>query len=173
MALGGRLNWLVAFSLLLLGSQFSLADVIPPNVDLPEAEKSSAGKRFSEVPSGDSGIDFVNSWKAPRDYERALTLSFGAGGVAVGDYDGDGRPDLYLSRPFGGGQLYRNLGDLSSKTSRKSAGLAGRSFGRLRPVLQTLMVMVIWISMSVPLMRRIGSISMKREFLKSVRKRRA
>ena len=132
MALGGRLNWLVAFSLL-LGSQFSLADVIPPNVDLPEAKKSSAGKRFSEVPSGDSGIDFVNSWKAPRDYERALTLSFGAGGVAVGDYDGDGRPDLYLSRPFGGGQLYRNLGDFKFEDVTEKCGLGGEEFWQASP----------------------------------------
>jgi hypothetical protein len=96
----GRFSW---FTVLLLGIQLSFADSVPPNIDLPEVRKSLAGKRFHEVSSDDSGVNFINSWKAPRDYERALTLSFGAGGVAVGDYDGDGRPDLYLTRPFGGG----------------------------------------------------------------------
>ena len=70
----GRFSW---FTVLLLGIQLSFADVVPPNIDLPEVEKSLAGKRFHEVSSDDSGVNFINSWKAPRDYERALTLSFG------------------------------------------------------------------------------------------------
>ena len=131
-SLGGRLNWLMAFSLI-LGSQLLWADAIPPHVDLPEVRKSPAGKRFIEVPSGDSGVDFRNSWKAPRDYERALTLSFGAGGVAVGDYDDDGRPDLYLTRPFGGGQLYRNLGDFTFEDVTVKCGLGGEEFWQASP----------------------------------------
>lgn len=119
--------------MLLLGIQLSFADSIPPNIDLPEVEKSLAGKRFHEVSSGDSGVNFINSWKAPRDYERALTLSFGAGGVAVGDYDGDGRPDLYLTRPFGGGKLYRNLGDFKFEDVTERCGLAAAEFWQASP----------------------------------------
>ena len=127
-----RIDWLVA-TVLLLGGQLSFADSIPPNLDLPDVEKSLAGKRFREVLSADSGVNFMNSWKAPRDYERALTLSFGAGGVAVGDYDGDGRPDLYLTRPFGGGQLYRNLGDFKFEDVTERSGLAGEEFWQASP----------------------------------------
>lgn len=126
----GRFSW---FTVLLLGIQLSFADVVPPNIDLPEVEKSLAGKRFHEVSSDDSGVNFINSWKAPRDYERALTLSFGAGGVAVGDYDGDGRPDLYLTRPFGGGKLYRNLGDFKFEDVTERCGLAGGEFWQASP----------------------------------------
>jgi hypothetical protein len=46
-----------------------------------------------------------------------------AAGVAIGDYDGDGRPDLFLTRPFGGNRLYRNLGDFRFKDVTASAGL--------------------------------------------------
>ena len=129
---GRRFDWFVAKALL-FGSQLSFAESISSHVDLPEVEKPLADKRFREVPSGESGINFINSWKAPQDYERALTLSFVAGGVAVGDYDDDGRPDLYLTRPFGGGQLYRNLGDFKFEDVTKRCGLAGEEFWQASP----------------------------------------
>ncbi len=47
---------------------------------------------FEELSAEDSGIDFINSWQAPPEFESALTLSFVAGGVAIGDYDNDGCP---------------------------------------------------------------------------------
>ena len=45
------------------------------------------------------------------------------GGVAVGDYDGDARPDIYLTRPTGGGRLYRNLGDFRFQDVTETAGI--------------------------------------------------
>jgi hypothetical protein len=45
-------------------------------------------------------------------------------GVAVGDYDGDGRPDLYVSA-LGSGALYRNRGDGTFEDATARAGLAG------------------------------------------------
>ena len=59
-------------------------------------------------------------------------------GVAVGDYDNDGRPDLFVSRLMTY-SLYRNQGDGTFDDVTKSAGLAGRrdhptsaAFGRPR-----------------------------------------
>jgi tetratricopeptide (TPR) repeat protein len=52
----------------------------------------------------------------PRDY---------ALGVAVGDYDGDGRPDLFISR-LTSYALYRNNGDGTFSDATETAGLAGR-----------------------------------------------
>ncbi|MFO0890376.1 MAG: FG-GAP-like repeat-containing protein [Isosphaeraceae bacterium] len=45
-------------------------------------------------------------------------------GVAVGDYDGDGRLDLYVSG-FGPGALYRNLGNGTFRDETARAGVAG------------------------------------------------
>ena len=43
--------------------------------------------------------------------ESGLSAARGFGmGVAVGDYDGDGRPDLYVTN-FGSNQMWRNRGD--------------------------------------------------------------
>jgi len=49
-------------------------------------------------------------------------------GVAVGDYDGDGRDDLYISA-FGPGALYRNRGDGTFADVTAAAGVAGSGWG--------------------------------------------
>ncbi|MFT6862842.1 MAG: hypothetical protein ACJAVK_001402 [Akkermansiaceae bacterium] len=121
------------FSLVFLGGQLSLGESLITGETLPQEEKSPGNKRFQEIPATASGVDFSNSWNAPRDYEKALTLSFGAGGVAVGDFDGDDRPDLYLTRPFGGGRLYRNLGDFKFDDVTEKCGLAEEEFWQASP----------------------------------------
>ena len=45
-------------------------------------------------------------------------------GVAVGDYDNDGRPDLYVTG-FGGNTLYRNLGNGTFENVTAKAGVEG------------------------------------------------
>ena len=39
----------------------------------------------------------------------------------MGDYDGDGQTDLFLTRPHGGGKLYRNLGNFQFQDVTESA----------------------------------------------------
>lgn len=59
-------------------------------------------------------------------------LSFDAGqvGLAVGDYDGDGLPDVIV--PQGGGvRLFRNVGKMRFVDVTKAAGLAGPAAGRV------------------------------------------
>ena len=46
-----------------------------------------------------------------------------AGGVAATDYNGDGYPDLYISRPYGPDLLYRNLTDGTFVDSAADVGL--------------------------------------------------
>ena len=48
-------------------------------------------------------------------------------GVAVGDYDGDGRRDLYVTN-YGANALYRNRGDGAFAASTAQAGVAGDDF---------------------------------------------
>ena len=45
-------------------------------------------------------------------------------GVAVGDYDNDGRPDLYITN-FGQNELYHNEGNGTFKDVTASAGVQG------------------------------------------------
>jgi hypothetical protein len=54
-------------------------------------------------------------------------------GVAVGDYDKDGHPDLFVTR-YGGSVLYRNNGNGSFSDVTKTSGVTvdQRGFFRLR-----------------------------------------
>lgn len=106
---------------------FALDTPLPPGVDakafVSKGSHADPTPGFVELTPRHTNIRFANSWQAPEVFERALTLSFVAGGVAIGDYDADGLPDLYLSRPFGGGRLYRNEGDFRFQEVTKTVGL--------------------------------------------------
>ena len=47
--------------------------------------------------------------------------------VAIGDYDGDGHPDLYIVLPQGANRLYHNNGDGTFMDVTEKAGLAGKN----------------------------------------------
>ena len=84
----------------------------------------SLSAKFHRQNADETGISFAHRWTPPSGYERLLERSFAGGGVAIGDYDGDGWSDVYLSRPFGGGRLYRNLGGFKFDDVTESAGLS-------------------------------------------------
>jgi len=90
--------------------------------------------------AADAGLDwrFVNATaEAGLQYEHGYRETFlseakaTAGGIAAGDYDGDGRIDLYLVRgDIGPNLLFRNRGDGSFDEVGADAGLAlDGSFG--------------------------------------------
>ncbi len=82
------------------------------------------GGRFERLEPAQIGIDFVHRWTPPEKYEHELPYPCVGGGVAVGDYDADGRADLFLTQAFGGSRLYRNLGDWQFKDVTAEAGLS-------------------------------------------------
>ena len=67
------------------------------------------GAGFTAVEPSRTGVTHQNEVGPRRRLENQL-LTHGSG-VAVGDVDGDGLPDLYLARVDGANSLYRNLGD--------------------------------------------------------------
>ena len=70
--------------------------------------------RFTELPPERTGIVTTNRYDDPRMWaERHREYHVGAigTGVAVGDYDGDGRPDIFIVSKVESGRLFRNLGD--------------------------------------------------------------
>ena len=81
-----------------------------------------------ETAAEKSGIDFVHDWVPPEDYPYDLETMMAGGGVAIGDYDADGLPDVYLARPQGGNRLYRNRGLLRFEDVTDSAGLRQEGF---------------------------------------------
>ncbi|WP_442887751.1 VCBS repeat-containing protein [Congregicoccus parvus] len=73
-----------------------------------------------------TGIALVNGYDDPRMWTALYQeLVFGAigAGVAVGDYDGDGLPDVFTVGKTGDSRLYRNRGDFRFEDVTASAGI--------------------------------------------------
>ena len=95
---------------------------------LASALPGEGDRLFVKLPPESSGIDFVHDWVSPDDYPHDLETMMAGGGVAIGDYDADGLPDVYLARPQGGNRLYRNLGQLRFADVTDSIGLGQQGF---------------------------------------------
>lgn len=93
---------------------------------LPERASRTGPTLFTTLPPGQTGIDVVNGYDDPSMWgDRYEEFAFGSigTGVAIGDYDGDGRPDVFLAGKAVAGRLYRNLGDWTFQDVTASAGL--------------------------------------------------
>ncbi len=108
----------------LLATRAPLASSVQRQGPFGGSFPSDEKRMFTRLDADETGVTFVHKWTPPEAYERLLESSFAGGGVAVGDYDGDGLPDVYLSRPFGGGRLYRNLGEFKFEDVTEVAGLS-------------------------------------------------
>ena len=83
---------------------------------------------FTEVPSSITHIDFRNDIKEDEDY-NILTYEYlyNGGGVAIGDVNGDGLPDIYLTGNMTPNKLYLNKGNFQFEDVTEKAGVQGRS----------------------------------------------
>ena len=81
--------------------------------------QSSDSLRFAKLK--DCGVDFENYMS--RDI-TSMVLETGSG-IALGDYDGDGLIDIYLTGSDVSNKLFRNLGDLKFEDVTDRAGVEG------------------------------------------------
>ncbi|MCA9217960.1 MAG: CRTAC1 family protein, partial [Planctomycetales bacterium] len=88
------------------------------------SRRSNESTLFERILAEQSGLDFVHCWE-PRDanQQEHLKTSFSGGGVALGDLDNDGLPEIFLTRPHHGSMLYRNLGDFRFEDVTEKWGL--------------------------------------------------
>ena len=83
---------------------------------------------FDVLTGEETGIDFSNNLVETDDFNILDYLYFyNGGGVAVGDINGDGLPDIYLSGNQVKNKLYLNKGNLRFEDITDQAGVAGRS----------------------------------------------
>jgi len=95
---------------LVLGAVGTLARPDSPMSGIRPVTPNSSSRTvgFTGVPAAEAGIQFTNR-VAP---ERYLTnqIYLNGSGVALGDVDGDGRPDVFLAAPEGRSALFHNDG---------------------------------------------------------------
>lgn len=81
---------------------------------------------FSLLPSEKTGIDFVNTVENQKDFNIFKYRNFyNGGGVAIGDVNNDGLPDIYLTGNMVPNKLYLNKGNLTFEDITLKAGVEG------------------------------------------------
>lgn len=124
---------LSTFSIVLLahfsGPQASYGERASPSGELASPSGDpKAPTLFSRLEPAHTGIDLESRWAPEDPLSQRLMSSFAGSGVAVGDVDADGLPDLYFTRPNGGPKFYRNLGGFRFEDATATAGLAAPDF---------------------------------------------
>ncbi len=80
---------------------------------------------FERLPPSQTGVDFENRIEADHPMARVYHSGFACGGVAIGDLDGDHRPDLFLVSGPGSNRLFRQEADFQFKDISAQTGIDG------------------------------------------------
>ncbi|HEX8040938.1 MAG TPA: VCBS repeat-containing protein, partial [Chryseosolibacter sp.] len=81
---------------------------------------------FTELPADSTGIDFINKLSFNQDFNIYTYRNFyNGGGVAIGDINNDGLPDIYFTANMDSNKLYLNQGNFTFEDITAKAGVGG------------------------------------------------
>ena len=99
-------------------------DALLAQVTTPLHQRAQVTGRFASLPASATGIDLVHQF--PKSAPFALMTDHYSGcGVCMGDIDGDGLTDVYITNYNQGNRLYRNLGDWRFEDITEISGVGG------------------------------------------------
>src|SRR5580692_1938550 len=132
MAAGGTV--LAGRPLALLGALSPGAPAAQPGGSISEQPLAPrSGRRgatlFRAMPPQETGVAAVNPYDDPKMwgslYSENETGAIGTG-IAIGDYDGDGRPDIFVVSKTRSCRLFRNLGGWKFEDVTDKAGVGDK-----------------------------------------------
>lgn len=111
-------------SLALLGFLFSCNT--NEEKDITQETAVNKNTLFTQMPSSETGIAFTNKVVNQPDFNIFKYRNFyNGGGVAIGDINNDGLPDIYLTGNMAPNKLYLNKGNFKFQDISKTAGVEG------------------------------------------------
>ena len=119
--------WFLAPSIQLLAAEPGLVDA-----PLTRRADSSGPAMFALLAPEQTGVVTRNPYADPAmwgEYDREFALGSIGTGVATGDFDNDGRPDLLVVGKTEGCWLFRNLGQWKFEDVTEKAGLRDKAAG--------------------------------------------
>ncbi len=118
-------------SFLILGSQESETTDLPVAETgistTPYARQGESSGKFTRLEVTQTGLDFET--KVVPDHELARLYHSGsvAGGIAIGDVNGDGNPDIFCAGSAQPSRLYLQVGEMTFEDATDAAGMADPS----------------------------------------------
>ncbi len=89
-------------------------------------QETNENTLYSLMSSEETGVDFINEVKNRPDFNIFKYRNFyNGGGVAIGDINNDGLPDIYLTANMKPNKLYLNKGNFKFEDISASAGVEG------------------------------------------------
>ncbi len=100
----------------------------PSSPPVTESKDSANVKIFERVPSSKSGIRFNNEIVEDQRYNHIFVDIYQGAGLAVGDINNDGLPDVYMAGNLAADRLYLNEGGMKFKdiSAKARIGLEGK-----------------------------------------------
>jgi len=113
------------FFLLILSSFLSCQKQESHSSNANQKEKSQP-TFFQLLTPNTTGVNFINQVQDRQDINGLTYRNFyNGGGVAIGDINNDGLPDLYFTANLTGNKIYLNKGNFQFEDITEQAGVAG------------------------------------------------